>query len=146
MATTYSFPDLTGSLSHPVIGSFIFGGDPLGLGEAHVVKSTERTILDTAADGGIMISKISGNSGVITFHVQQTSILHKWLLNSFNLAWSLPSSQWGLWACLLRNVSDGTSHLGHGGAFLKEADVPYQAQGQRLIWTMPYADVVNITA
>ncbi len=140
--TTYSFTDLVGSINHSALTPFIFTGQ--GVGGVTVSKSTERSAHDVAADGSIMVSKIAGNNGVITIECQQTSPLHFWLLNWFNTLWNLPTSDWATTSVLLKNSTTGGSHVVTGVSPQKEADVPYQAQGQRVTWTLMAADIRNI--
>jgi hypothetical protein len=108
-----------------------------------VAKSTERSTHDVAADGSIMVSKIAGNNGTVTIEVQQTAPLHKWLLRWFQTLWQLPTNQWAQTSMLLKNSSTGGSHICQGVSPQKEADVPYQAQGGRVTWTLLCADIVN---
>lgn len=137
--TTYSFLDLSGVISHGSVGSYTFNGE--GVGELTIGYATERTAHDVAADGSVMVSKIPGNNGTVTMNVQQTSALHKWLVNAFNAVWLLATSQWAGFAMTFRNTSDGTSHVLSGVSFQKLADKPYQAQGQRCSWTLMAADI-----
>lgn len=139
--TTYSFTDLVGSINHGVAGSYLFTGE--GVGSVTVSKSTERTTHDVAADGSIMVSKIAGNNGTITIECQQTSPLHRWLLDWFNTLWVLPSSSWATTSILLKNTVTGGSHIATGVSPQKEGDTPYQAQGQRITWTLMAADLKN---
>ncbi len=140
--TTYSFTDLSGSINHETVGNYIFTGE--GVGEINVSKTQERSAHDTAADGSIMISKMAGNNGTITINCQQTSPLHFWLLAWFNTLWQLPTNQWATTQVLLRNATTGGSHIASGVSPQKEADVPYQIQGQRVTWALMAADIQNI--
>lgn len=139
--TTYSFLDLVGAITHPSLGTYIFDGE--GAGSITVTKATERTSHDVAADGSVMVSKIPGNNGAITIECQQTSPLHKWLCTWFNALWLLDTSEWATTSLLLRNGSTNTSHACKGVSPQKEADTPYQAQGQRVTWTLMCAEVIN---
>lgn len=80
--STYSFLDLSGSISHPTIGSYLFTGE--GVGDINISMSTDRSAHDVASDGSVMVSKIAGNNGTITITAQQTSPLHFWLLDWYN--------------------------------------------------------------
>lgn len=139
--TTYSFLDLVGSIHSGVAGDYIFTGE--GAGSISVSKATERSSHDVAADGSIMVSKIAGNNGSITIEVQQTAPLHTWLLKWFQALWGAPTSEWANTTILLKNSSTGGSHVCTGVSPNKEADVPYQAQGQRVTWTLMCADITN---
>ena len=139
--TVYSFLDLVGSISQPEVGSYIFTGE--GAGSVTVAKATERSVHDVAADGSIMVSKVAGNNGTVTIEMQQTAPLHTWLLKWFQTLWALPVSEWATTTMLLKNSTTGGSHICQGVTPQKEADVPYQAQGGRVTWTLLCADIVN---
>lgn len=140
--STYSFTDLVGSIHSGLLEDYIFTGE--GAGSITVTKSTERTVHDVAAYGSVMVSKIAGNNGQVTIEVQQTSPLHKWLQQWFDAVWSSKTSDWAATSMLLKNRVTGTSHVCKGVSPLKEADLPYQAQGQRVTWTLMAADITNL--
>lgn len=140
--STYSFLDMTGSINSPLLGSYIFTGQ--GAGSVTVTKTQDRAAIDMAADGSPMVSKIAGNHGSITIEVQQTSDLHKWLLKWFAAHWAAPTRDWATTTVYMRNSSTGGGHIATGVIPQKEADVPYQAEGQRVTWTLLCADIQNI--
>lgn len=140
--TTYGFTDLAGSISHPTLGAYLFDGS--GVGSVTISKATDRTAHDVAADGSVMVSKIAGNNGTVTIEVQQTAALHKWLSTLFNALWQLPTSEWANISLTLRNTATHTSHICSGVSFQKEADTPYQSQGQRVTWTLMCAEITNL--
>jgi hypothetical protein len=144
--STYSFLDLAGAIAHPFfpLGVFQFTGE--GVGSISVAMSTDRTAHDVAADGSIMISKIAGNNGQISIECQQTSLVHKYLLNLFNYVWQADTSQWAMIAIALRNISDGTSHICTGVSFGKKADKAYKSAGERVTWTLWAADISSMNA
>lgn len=145
MISTYSFVDLSGVITHPLVGSYNFKGE--GIGEASVEMATEKTVHDVAADGSVMVSYIPGENGSITLNAQQTSNLHKWLTNLYNvMKVSGNHIYWASMAVYLRNTSDGTSHRATGVSFQKMPNKPYQAQGQRVSWVLMAADIDNLTA
>ncbi len=74
MHSTYSFSDITATISHPSYGSYSLQGE--GIGDMTISKTTDRSAHDVAADGHIMVSKIAGNNGSVTMNAQQTSGLH----------------------------------------------------------------------
>lgn len=139
--TTYSFLDLVGSITHPALGMYIFNGE--GTGSVTVSKTTDRSVHDIASDGSVMVSKVAGNNGTVTIECQQTSAIHKWLLTWFNALWLLPTNEWADTSILVSNKSTHTSHAMRGVSPLKEADTPYQAQGQRVTWTLLCAEITN---
>lgn len=139
--TTYSFTELVGSISCDVAGTYVFTGE--GVGSVTVSKATDRTAHDIAADGSVMVSKIAGNNGTITIECQQTSEINKWLLNWFNALWASKTSEWASTSIYLHNAVTGQSHTAKGVSPQKEADTPYQSQGQRVTWTFMCAEIVN---
>lgn len=144
--STYSFLDLAGAISHPFfpLGVFQFTGE--GVGSITVEMSNERSQHDVAADGSIMISKMAGNNGVITIECQQTSLVHKYLLNLFNYVWQADTNQWAMIAIALRNISDGTSHICTGVSFNKKGAKSYKREGQWVTWTLMAADIASMNA
>ena len=140
--STYSFLDLSGAVAHPTFGAYTFNGQ--GVGSVSVSMATDRSSHDIAADGSIMVSKIAGNNGSVTIECQQTSNIHKWLLAWFNFLVISDTSEWAKTTALLRNTSDGSSHVISGISPQKVPDKPYQAQGQRVTWTLLAADVQNL--
>lgn len=140
--TTYSFIDTVGSISHPSIGAYILDGT--GIGSLTISKATDRTAHDIAADGSVMISKVAGNNGTITIEIQQTTALHRWLMSAFSQVWGLETSEWAGFSIVVRNAATQTSHYCKGVSFQKEADTPYQSQGQRVTWTFMCAEITNM--
>jgi hypothetical protein len=147
-ASVYSFKDLSGALDS-VIGPFAFSGK-IGAGQISIDMDTEKTAVDTAADGAIMLSHMAGDSGSIQIEVQQTSIFHKFLLRLYNTlktaADAGDDSNWASTGLSLRNVTDGTSHVLTGICFSKIPTKVYTAQGQKLTWKLIAADVQNLTS
>lgn len=139
--TTYSFLDLTGSISHPTIGDYVFTGE--GVGQITLSYSTERSAHDVASDGSVMVSKVAGNNGTITIECQQTSPLHFWLLAWYNALWNMATSEWATTSILMRNASTGGHHYATGCSPQKIGDVPYHAQGGRVTWTIMAADITT---
>lgn len=140
--STYSFTDITATLSHLSYGSYSLNGD--GTGDMTVNKTTDRTVQDVAADGHIMISKIAGNNGSVVINAQQSSGLHNWLQGLFNYLVGASTKEW---AQLTMNINSLVMHKTYvctGGAFVKEPDEPFQAQGQRVAWTILFADIQKL--
>lgn len=142
--TTYSFLDLAGVMAHPSKGIYTFTGE--GVGSITVAMATERTAHDTAADGSIMVSKLAGNSGSVTISAQQTSPLHKWLLDWYNYVIQADTEEWAQASIAMRNTSDGTSHVATGISPGKLPDKAYQAQGQQVSWVLMCADIQSLNA
>ena len=140
--STYSFTDISATISHPSYGSVSLLGE--GVGEMTVNKVTDRSVHDVASDGSIMTSKIAGNNGQVTINAQQTSPLHKWLHGLFNYLWQADTSEWAQITMTVEAPKMGKQHYCNGGSFLKETDNPYQSQGQRLAWTLLFADIKTL--
>jgi hypothetical protein len=144
MNTTYSFLDSVATLVHPVLPIPItISGE--GMGSATVAMTTERTTHNVASDGVVMVSKIAGNNGSITIEVQQTSAAHKALLAFFNLLIVSPPNVWAQAVLLLRNVTDGTSHLATGLSPAKIPDKKYDKEGGMVAWHFMAADIQSVT-
>lgn len=147
-ATTYSFKDSSGAFTHPTAGAFPFAGQ-IGMNQLHVAMTTEKTTHDLAADGTVMPSFISGDNGSVAIEVQQTSLLHQFLLAWYNLIKTAADngdvSQWATAAIVIRNSVDGSMHVCTGVSPSKIPDKVYAAQGQKLTWTLMCASVQSTT-
>lgn len=145
MATTYSFKDLSGTFTHPLIAvPYVFSGQ-IGFGQAVVHMATEKTVVDTAADGSVQMSAVAGDSGTIAIECQQTSSLNAFLLTWASLVKTALNngdvSNWNTAGILLRNTVDGSSHTGSYIAPLNIPDKSYAAQGGKVTWTMVCGDI-----
>lgn len=140
--TTYSFTDINATISHPSYGSFSIQGE--GIGDMTVSKATDRTVHDVASDGHIMVSKIAGNNGNVTINAQQTSALHNWLQGLFNYCVTASTDQWAQISLTVVAPKMQKTDYCTGGAFVKEPDEPYQAQGQRVAWNLLFADIQRL--
>lgn len=139
---TYSFTDITAVVSHPSYGQYSLQGE--GMGDFTVTKLTDRSVQDVASDGTIMTSKIAGNNGNVSINAQQTSNLHNWLEGLFNYLWSATTDEWAQISLTIRAPKLKKTIICTDGAFVKEADEPFQAQGQRLSWTLLFADIQKV--
>lgn len=139
---TYSFTDVTATISHPAYGSYDLQGE--GMGDFNIAKNIDRTAHDVAADGTIMVSKIAGNNGNVNINAQQTSGLHNWLQGLFNYVWQADTSQWAQISLTITAPKMGKTFYCTGGAFVKEPDEPFQAQGQRVAWNLLFADIQRL--
>jgi hypothetical protein len=149
MATTYSFKDLSGAFAHPLAGGFIFAGQ-IGLGQIVITMNTEKTAHDISSDGSVMVSAVAGDNGQVSVEVQQTSLLHQFLLAWYNLIKTAMNggdpSQWASAALTLRNVVDGSQHVVTGISPSKVPDKVYTAHGQNITWVLMAADIQSLTA
>lgn len=147
IGTTYSFKDLSGAFTSPVAGAFIFSGE-IGQGRVVVANTTEHGLMDTATDGTVMPVYVAGDAGTITIECQQTSLIHKFLLNWFNIVNTLARggdvSNWATAAILMRNLVDGSSHTANGVSPQKVPDKTYVANGTNISWNLLCANLVNL--
>lgn len=146
--TTYSFKDLTGVLSNPLMGEplQLVGGN-IGLGTLTVRMLTTRTEHEVGTDGVVLASYVAGANAEVTIEVQQTSDLHHALLDLYNLLTTAADggdiSNWLSTIISLRTILDGSGHFLSGVSFQKIPDKPYAAKGQNVTWTLMAASAVN---
>lgn len=138
---TYSFEDCILNLAFPR-GSMVLTGK--GIGDMTVQMAQERSVMEAAADGNVMISKVAGNHGSLSLNIQQTSDAHKFLLQQFNALVAGPPSIWAQGAGILRCLSDSTTHTFAGMCFQKLGDKPYQKQGQNVQWVILCGDIQSV--
>jgi hypothetical protein len=146
MATTYAFKSVVGAFTDPDVGSYVFAGQE-GVKHITIRNSTDRTVHDTAADGTVMVSYVSGASGGAQIECQQNSSLHQFLVNWANAKFT-ESENGGaaLFAGAAIKVVDtlsGASHTLTGVSPLKIPDKPYGPAGQSVTWDLPAAQVVT---
>ena len=145
---TYSFKDLVGVLSNPLMGAplQIVGGN-IGLGTISIRMLTQRTEHEVGTDGVVLASYVSGQNAEITIEVQQTSALHHALLDLYNLLTTAADggdiSNWLATVISLRTILDGSGHNLSGVSFQKIPDKPYAAKGQNVTWVLMAASAVN---
>lgn len=142
--TTYSFIDSVIVVSHPSLNSpIIIVGE--GAGSVTVAMAETRTVHDAAADGSIMVSKVAGNHGTVNIDVQQTSKVHKKLLNLFNSLVVGTTDKWAQATISVRNITDKTGHVCTGVSPQKVPDKAYAKNGAHITWVFMAADIENTT-
>lgn len=137
--TTYSFSDVSAVVSHPSVGQNVINGQ--GVGTITTTMATEKTTHDVSADGSVMVNKIPGDNGTIAISVQQTSAVHKWLLNWYNYIKAASTSQWALASITVQSPVMGDLITATGVSPQKLPDRPYQAQGQMVTWNLMAANI-----
>lgn len=137
--TTYSFEDVTVTISHDDVGQFVAQG--AGLGSITTTMATDRSSHDVSADGSVMVSKIKGRNGSHAIQVQQTSDLNKWLMRLYNYLETASASVWAGITIIIRSPGMQDLIVSHGVSFQKLPDRPYQAQGQQVTWNLMAADI-----
>jgi len=147
IGTTYSLLDLSGIIVSPVAGSLLFSGQ-LGVGKIVISNTTDHTAHDTAADGLVMPSFIAGDSGGLLVECQQTSLVHKYFLEWFNILKTLAMSgdirDWATTAGLFRNTLDGSVHECTGISPSKVVDKVYTKNGENVSWQLMACTVINL--
>ncbi len=143
---TYNFLGTSGFFTNPGFPSDIIFGGQIGMKAFTITMHTDRSVLDTAADGLIMPSKMEGNSGSMNIEMQQTCILHQAFIDSYNALIISDPSNWAQGQITLRNPTLGLQHVLNGVMFLKKPDKPYQAQGSMITWSLLACDVQETTA
>jgi hypothetical protein len=145
MQSMYSFQDVVAVFFHPLVGSFEFRGE--GMGSFTITNTTDRTQHDVASDGSVMVSYIAGGNGAMQIEAQQTSDLHKFLLNWFNIISTAANlqdvSNWATALVTIRSILDGSTHILKGVSPAKVPDKTYGQAGARVTWSLMAADVLN---
>lgn len=139
--TTYSFSDINLVINPFGRPAFTINGQ--GVGEVNIAYANDNTSHELAADGSVMVSRITANNGTISISAQQTSRLHGWLMGLFN-ALNDPQTPAALWASIRIDITTLTGLQDNknftGVSFTKRADQPYQQQGQMVTWNFMFAD------
>ena len=145
---TYSFKDLVGVLNSDLLDAPIqLVGGNIGNGEISIRMTTQRTEHETGADGTVMPSYIAGDAGEVTIAMQQTSLLHHYLLNLYNLM--ITNANTGDISGVghdEHHAADQVRWSGHslyGVSFQKIPDKPYGARGANVTWVLMAANVVQ---
>lgn len=128
----------------PDIGAFPFQGQQ-GVKTVTITNATDRTVHDTAADGTIMVSYVSGASGSMDIETQQTSALHQFLVNWANIKFThsenLDASRFAGASVKVVDLLNGAIHTLRGVSPLKIPDKPYAAAGGFVTWRLMAAEV-----
>ncbi len=146
MPATFAFKNVVGSMFDPDVGVFPFQGQQ-GVKQLTITNATERTAHDTAADGTIMVSYVSGASGAIDIETQQTSSLHQFLVNWANVKFTesenLDASRFAGAAIKVVDLLNGSIHTLTGVSPAKIPDKPYGPAGGFVTWRLMAANVVT---
>lgn len=143
---TFAFKSVVGAMTDPDAGVFPFAGQE-GVKQLTIGNATDRTVHDTAADGTIMVSYVSGASGYIDIETQQTSALHQFLVNWANIKFTQSeagnSSNFAAAAVKVVDLINGSIHTLTGVSPLKIPDKPYGPSGGFVTWKLMAANVVT---
>jgi hypothetical protein len=146
MATTYAFKSVVGAFADPDVGSFPFAGQE-GVKHITIGNATDRTVHDTAADGTIMVSYVSGASGYAEIECQQNSTLNQFLVNWANAKFTESenggAANFAAAALKLVDLLSGANHTLTGVSPLKIPDKAYGPSGASVTWRLMAAQVVT---
>jgi len=134
MHSTYGIKDLNVVITHPALGQLTLNG--AALDNITFAFAEEGFVQDWAADGSTMTSKQEANHGTVAITVLQTSEAHKWLTRAYNYVNGARLSESAKFALLATGSDMQVTHEGKNMAIQKRADKPYQAQGQKITWTL----------
>ncbi|WP_368489318.1 phage protein [Clostridium sp. BJN0013] len=139
---TYSFQDVTVTFDHTYGKRSSVGA---GLGSITVGMTQTKTVQEVGADGVVMVSKVLGENGTITITVQQTSQLHKYLINWYNYIndSSIPTNEWASMTITIMSPTMGDVITAYGVSPQKLADRVYQSQGQMYSWSLMAAKIIH---
>jgi hypothetical protein len=144
--STYAFKAVVGSFFDPDVGAFPFQGQQ-GVKQITITNATERTAHDTAADGTIMVSYVSGASGSCDIETQQTSALHQFLVNWANVKFTqsenMDAARFAGAAIKVIDTINGAIHTLTGCSPAKIPDKPYGPAGGFVTWRIMAANVVT---
>jgi hypothetical protein len=133
MATTYSFGSVNCVISHPLVGQKTVNG--LGIGKITTEYTDDLTDSDIGNDGQTMISKMLSHRGKVTFDIQQTSSLNKWLINLVNAAVNADASSWAQATITINeNFANGITTIGQDVAPIKRPPHTDDQKGGRVTW------------
>lgn len=133
MGSTYSFMDVTASLSGPT------GEIDLGYGSASseegitVAMGGPKNTMTIGADGEVMHSLHADKSGTVTVNLLKTSPTNKKLSLAYN-AQSQSSATWGNNVIVIRNTASGDISTARSCAFQKQPDFNNAKEGGTVAW------------
>jgi hypothetical protein len=115
-----------------------------GMGSITTAMTNDRTAHDVAGDGSVMVSKIRAHNGAVSLTVQQTSSINDWLLKWHNYIDGADASEWADAKIIIRAPYMKRMVTCIGVSPQKLADLPYQAQGQNVTWSLMAADIRQV--
>lgn len=143
---SYAYKSIVGAFTDPDAGTFPFQGQE-GIKQITITNATDRTAHDTAADGTIMVSYISGASGGFEIETQQTSSFHEFLVNWANIKFTQSENGGGATfasaAVKVVDLINGSIHTLTGVSPTKIPDKIYAAAGGFVTWKLMAANAVT---
>lgn len=138
--STYSFEDVSCVMHHNALGSQSTTGQ--GMGSITISRSNDNTVHDVASDGSVMISKINAKNGTLVIECQQTSKLNDYLTKWCNYVESASSSEWAGMTVTVTSKNMNQKTTCSYVSPQRPGERPYQAQGQRVTWTLMAGKVI----
>jgi hypothetical protein len=140
---TYDFVSVSFVITHPLIGQNQVTGQ--GIGTITTTMTDDRTKMDVAADGNVMVSKIHSGIGSVTLEIQQTSILNQWLINAYNTVDNAGDGEWAQFGININELYDnGIKTTASGVAFQKLSDRKNAQTGDSVTWTFLCANITEV--
>ena len=129
----YSFQDVVISLTGPGAVLDLGFGSAISDEGVSIDMAGDKNTMTVAADGEVMHSLHSDNSGIITLRYLQTSKANTFLNLLYN-AQRQSAALWGKNIILIRHAASGDLHTARQCAFKKKANVGYKKVGGMYEW------------
>jgi hypothetical protein len=142
--TVYSFLDLSGSMAHPLVGSYVFTGQ--GVGQITITFDHERDFHEIDVYGTVLVGQIPADNGKIQIQCQQSSNCHSWLGYAYTKVMNEVLIEWARMNFILRNVISGDTFEARGVSFTNFPEEIHTAQGGLVTWVLSFADGWKIIA
>ena len=139
MHSSYGFEHLSVVITHKAMGQLVLQGS--GVGTITFAKANDVSAHDVAADGSVMTSKIKARNGTVAIAIQQTSDANLWFTKLFNYLETAGLNEWAEISLMATAPNMKVTHECANMSFQKQADMPYQQQGQQVTWTFLAADM-----
>ena len=136
---TYSFQEVSLTLSHPDVGRLFITG--AGAGSVRIAMAADRTAKEVASDGVVVLSKIRDRSGSLNITVFNTSDFHAELKKWYNRLEQAATNAWATMSATITNTSTGEQTKCTGVAFVKLPDIEYETTAKLVDWGFVVADV-----
>lgn len=138
----YSFLDVVATLSGPG-GSFNLSEKGVA-NEGVVISNTQdKGTMQEGAGGDVMHTLKATKSGRITISALKTGTLNALLSALYNFQ-SQSSANWGQNLLTITNPVSGDNITCQEGAFVKDADAAYAAEGNIMVWAFNFGYVDKI--
>lgn len=136
---TYSFEDISLTISHPGFGTYTAYGT--GIGDITVSYSNDVTYHNVASDLAVVVSKWVARNGNVQMNILQSSDFNDWLKRFAAFLEESPTDQFALATMDIKNKSTGDTYHCTGVSHQKRADNSFQSQAQNRTWTMMCANI-----